>query len=156
MGHREKHQHPPPIPTSGLVSDASCLGYPKWRVDGYFHGKCEHQVVDIGSKEVVKRSRIYPQGTINLSEFLGIVEAVRILHDNADISTPVYSDSSIALRWYQERELRSGLPLNEFTYEIIDDAQAALAWLKKWQPPNPTLKWKTFYWGENPADFHRK
>lgn len=153
---QRRFRYKPPRPTFGLVSDASCIAYSKWRIDGYFHGKCEHQVLDLEAKTIVRNSRIYPQGTINLSEFLGILEAVRYLHDRADVETPVYSDSAIALNWYHEQELRSALPVNEFTYEIIDDAQAALDWLKKYRPPNPVLKWETKDWGENPADFLRK
>lgn len=144
-------------PTTGYAADASCRA-PKNTIknDGYFHGRCEFQVVDISSGEYIHRSEVFEQGTVNLAEFLGIYWALRILHDKGDTTTPVWSDSQVAIGWFAKRRIRSKMPLNEFTYEIIDAADEGIEWIKKHNPPNPVMKWMTHLWGDVPADYGRK
>lgn len=140
-----------------MCCDASCL--PSWdaiKVDGYFHGRCEHRTVDLATGEVVHQSVVYEQGTINLAEFLGIYWSLRILHERRDSTTTVWSDSQIAISWIWAKATRSKMPLNEFTYEIVDAAAEAVEWLKEHRPRNPVRKWRTDLWDDVPADFGRK
>lgn len=144
-------------PSSGLCCDASCLPDRRSiRYDGYFHGRCEHRTIDIASGAIVHESVIYEQGTINLAEFLAIYWSLRYLHGLGDGSTAVWSDSQYGINWTMAMETRSKLPLNEFTYEIIDAAAEAVEWLKEHRPTNPVRKWRTDLWGDVPADYDRK
>lgn len=144
-------------PTSGLCCDASCLpNRSSIRNDGYFHGKCEHRTIDIASGEIVHESVVYEQGTINLAEFLAIYWSLRFLHNRGDATTTVWSDSLYAINWIAAKQTRSKMPLNEFTYEIVDAAAEAVEWLKKHSPHNPIRKWRTDLWGDIPSDYGRK
>lgn len=145
------------VPTFGLVSDASCYDFDRTKErDGYFHGKTEWQVVDIATGARVKASPLYGQGTINIGEFCGIIDALRILHERGDGTTPVYSDSKIALSWVRKRRTVSKLPLLFHTREIIETMEVAADWLRYAMPTNPVLFWSNTAWGENPADYGRK
>lgn len=112
--------------------------------------------MDMDSGQYVYRSGIFEQGTVNLAEFLGIYRALRILHEKGDATTPVWSDSQTAIAWVANKRTKSKMPLNEFTYEIIDAVDEGIAWLKEHRPANPVRKWHTDVWGEIPADFGRK
>jgi ribonuclease HI len=146
-----------PLPTSGLVSDASCFGFQSnLKNDGYFHGKCEWRVMDLCTREFVVVSPVYPQGTINQSEFLGVVAALNYLHERGDTRTTVYGDNKLANAWVRSRRASSNLPLNEFTYEICDAVKEAELWLRQNKPTNPIVYWNKYIWGENPSDYDRK
>lgn len=144
------------IPTSGIAVDGSCLPCRTHKQDGYFHGRCEHRVVDICTGVELLRSPIFQAGTINLSEFLAIADAMRLLHEQQDFSAPIYSDSSIAISWCRMGTYKTSLPMNERTRDILDAAKQAMKWMIEVNPPNRVLKWETKLWGEIPADFGRK
>lgn len=112
--------------------------------------------MDIATGEILISSQVYPQGTINLAEFIAIATAVKHFHEKGDHLTPIYSDSYIAINWYRDRDLRSNLPLNEFTWEIIDAADDMMKWVEANSPRNPVMKWRTRLWGDVPADYGRK
>jgi ribonuclease HI len=144
-------------PTTGLCCDASCRpNRGSIKNDGYFHGRCEHRTMDMATGEVLHESVIYQQGTINLAEFLGIYWSLRVLHARGDTTTAVWSDSQYGINWILAKETRSKMPLNEFTYEIVDAAAEAVEWLKKHNPRNPVMKWRTEWWGDIKADYGRK
>lgn len=144
-------------PSSGWCCDASCIpNRSSIKNDGYFHGRCEHRTLDLSTGEEVHRSVIYEQGTINLAEFLGIYWSLRLLHEKGDRTTAVWSDSIYAINWVRAKATRSKMPLNEFTYEIIDAAAEGVEWLRKHNPPNAVMKWRTDLWNDVPADFGRK
>lgn len=142
---------------SGIVSDASCKGDPKSiRRDGYFHGRCEWQLFDLASGLIVFKSPRYSRSTVNVAEFCGVVDALRMLHDRGDATTPVYSDSRLACTWVRARVLRTKLPLDVHTAPSHEAAKQALSWLREVGPANPVLWWNTPQWSESPADFGRK
>lgn len=132
--------------SDSICVDAACAGNP---------GILEYRGVDTKSGAELFRMGPYPEGTVNLGEFLGIVHALAFLNKrNSD--WPVYSDSRTAIAWVRKKSINTNLavsPKNEKLFELVN---RALTWLKENQWPNSILKWETEYWGEIPADFGRK
>lgn len=143
---------------SGIVCDASCFDFHGTKKrDGYFHGKVEWQCIDLRTGETVFRSDVLPQATINVGEFMAIVTSLKILSKLEDATSPVWSDSKIAINWATKHFTSSRLPMNEFTWEALDAMEEALRWLIDTRPRNPILWWDKRRLGkENPADYGRK
>lgn len=135
------------VPDMDSISvDAACKGNP---------GILEYRGVDTRSGAELFRQGPFPEGTVNIGEFLAIVHALALLK-KIDSDWPVYSDSKTALVWIKARAIKTNLkrnPNNEKLFELVD---RALAWLKDNTWKNPLRKWETRYWGEIPADFGRK
>jgi ribonuclease HI len=129
-----------------LSVDAACKGNP---------GVLEYRGVDTKSGAEFFRQGPFPEGTVNLGEFLAIVHALAMLKKiNSD--WPVYSDSRTAIAWVKAKRIRTNLvpgTKNDQLFQLID---RAVTWLKTNPYSNPVLKWETAYWGEIPADFGRK
>jgi ribonuclease HI len=134
-----------PIADSICV-DAACAGNP---------GKLEYRGVDTKSGAELFRVGPFPEGTVNLGEFLGIVHALAFLKQR-DIDWPVYSDSRTAIAWVRKKATNTKLEPSSKNAELFGLVQRALNWLKENRWPNRILKWETEYWGEIPADFGRK
>jgi len=134
-----------PIPDSFSV-DAACSGNP---------GVLEYQGVETATKRVIFSMGPFPEGTINLGEFLAIVHALALLkrHDNP---LPIYSDSRTAISWVKKKDVKTNLPRTARTAELFALVDRAIAWLRSNTYPNKILKWETEHWGENPADYGRK
>lgn len=97
----------------------------------------------------------FPQGTVNIGEFLAIVHALAYLKQrNSD--WPVYSDSRTAIAWLKKRAVNTKLEPSAKNRELFKLLERALSWLENNNWKNPVLKWETEYWGEIPADFGRK
>ena len=134
-----------PVPDSICV-DAACKGNP---------GILEYRCVDTKSGAELFRQGPFPEGTVNIGEFLGIVHALAFLKQR-HLDWPVYSDSKTAISWVRSKAIKTKLgrkPANEKLFSMVD---RALKWLSKNKWNNPVLKWETHYWGEIPADFGRK
>lgn len=141
----------------GVVVDASCIPARGSKDnDGYFHGVVEWQGTDIRTGELLFASPKYSQSMVNIGEACAIIEALKYLHERGDHSTPVYSDSYVALGWVSSGEPRTKMPLNEFNWEALDKMDELFAWMNSTKPRNAVMKWHTKQWGENPADYGRK
>lgn len=146
-----------PVPTIGIVSDASCIAKVGVKKEfGYYHGKVEWQAVDLTTMETVVKSGVQLFSTVNIGEFLGIVAALKFLYSRGDDTTPVYSDSWNAINWVHDRVYRTALPELVQTQSTHEDLVLAKEWLDECRPKNPVLKWHTWAWGEIPADYGRK
>jgi ribonuclease HI len=134
-----------PIADSICV-DAACKGNP---------GILEYRGVDTKSGAELFRQGPFPEGTVNIGEFLAIVHALAYLKQrNSD--WPVYSDSHTAITWVRNKKIKTNLDrtaTNEKLFILVD---RALNWLHENSWKNPVKKWETVYWGEIPADFGRK
>lgn len=134
-----------PIADSICV-DAACSGNP---------GVLEYRGVDTKSGAQLFHIGPFPQGTVNLGEFLGIVHALAYLKQrNSD--WPIYSDSKTAIAWVRKKAINTKLeksPKNEKLFELVE---RAVKWIQANEWPNKILKWETEFWGEIPADFGRK
>lgn len=126
--------------------DAACAGNP---------GVLEYRGVETSTGDELFREGPFPEGTVNIGEFLAIVHALAMLQ-NAGRTCPIYSDSQIARGWVRDRCPKTTLPrtpVNEALFRLIDRANQ---WLAVNTYPNEVLCWQTRKWGENPADFGRK
>lgn len=128
-----------------IAVDAACSGNP---------GVMEYQGVDTKSGLQIFHKK-FSLGTNNIGEFLAIVHALAMFKQQKK-STPIYTDSKIAMGWVKKKQCRTKLkrtPSTAKLYEIIGRAEQ---WLKQNTYDNPILKWETEKWGEIPADFGRK
>jgi len=134
-----------PIPDSICV-DAACKGNP---------GILEYRGVDTKSGAELFRQGPFPEGTVNIGEFLAIVHALAYLKQRKS-TWPVYSDSRTAIAWIRKQAIKTNLGRtanSELLFSLVD---RALKWLHENSWDNGILKWETEFWGEIPADFGRK
>ncbi len=126
--------------------DAACAGNP---------GKLEYQGVETGTKRVLFSMGPFPQGTVNIGEFLAIVHGLAFLKKH-NSPLPIYSDSKTAISWVKNKAIKTNLERNKKTEELFVLVDRAVQWLKDNPYTNKILKWETEFWGENPADYGRK
>lgn len=126
--------------------DAACSGNP---------GVMEYQGVDTSNRKKLFHKGPYPEGTVNIGEFLAIVHGLGYLKQRG-LSIPIYSDSMTAIKWVKDKRANTKLERNEINRELFHLVERAEYWLKTNTYTNPILKWKTAEWGEIYADFGRK
>jgi len=129
-----------------LCVDAACSGNP---------GILEYQGVFTETETRVFKVGPFPQGTINIGEFLALVHALAYLKKHK-LEMPVYSDSRTAISWVRRKQIKTKLVRNEKTAKLFELVDRALIWLHENTYSTPILKWETKIWGEIPADFGRK
>lgn len=118
-------------------------------------GVLEYRGVYTETGEEIFHRGPFPEGTVNIGEFLAIVTGLVWLKQNK-LTIPLYSDSYNGLLWVQKKRMNTKLqrsPKNEELFCIVDKA---MEWLKNNSCDNLLLKWETSAWGEIPADFGRK
>jgi ribonuclease HI len=125
--------------------DAACGGNP---------GVMEYQGVDTQTGFQFFYQK-FPLGTNNIGEFLAIVHALA-MYKRDNKSTPIYTDSKIAMGWIKAKTCRTKLQRTPQTASLFELIKRAETWLKNNTYDNPILKWETKKWGEIPADFGRK
>ncbi|MBV2246577.1 MAG: ribonuclease H family protein [Lentimicrobium sp.] len=129
-----------------IAVDAACSGNP---------GVLEYQGVETSTGKRLFHVGPFPQGTVNIGEFLAIVHGLGFLKQK-NLNLPVYSDSKTAIKWVRDKKANTKLVPNAKNAELLHLLQRAENWLKKNTWENPVLKWDTASWGEIPADFGRK
>ncbi len=134
-----------PIINSVCV-DAACSNNP---------GVLEYQGVDIQTKEVLFKRGPFEEGTVNIGEFLAIVDGIKYMKENKR-NQPIYSDSSVAIKWVKDKKYNTKLEQGKRNKELFDLLEAAMFFLLHNKYDNEILKWQTADWGEIPADFGRK
>jgi len=132
--------------SDSICVDAACAGNP---------GKLEYRGVDTRSGAELFRMGPFPEGTVNLVEFLGLVHALAYLKQR-NSNWPVYSDSRTAIAWVRKKNIKTNLQSSEKNRKLFELIERALKWLHENTWENKILKWETDYWGEIPADFGRK
>ncbi|GAB4319075.1 MAG: ribonuclease H family protein [Bacteroidales bacterium] len=140
------HDLPPQIDRNGIAVDAACSGNP---------GVLEYRGVELKTGREIFRQGPFPQGTVNIGEFLALVHGLALLKQKK-LSAPVYTDSRTAISWVRNKKIKTNLernPVNESLFQLID---RAIYWLKTNSFQNEIIKWNTAEWGEIPADFGRK
>jgi ribonuclease HI len=126
--------------------DAACKGNP---------GALEYQGVELSSGINLFHMGPFPEGTVNIGEFLAIVHALALLHEKQP-DTPIYSDSRIGITWVKQGKCKTKLPPSSVNQRLLSLVARAEKWLAEHRWTNPILKWETSRWGEIPADFGRK
>jgi ribonuclease HI len=134
-----------PIAESYSV-DAACSGNP---------GVLEYRGVHTSTHQEIFRQGPYQDGTNNIGEFLAIVHALALFKRDK-ITAPIYSDSKIAIKWVEDKQCRTRLERTQANAKLFDLIERAEKWLLENDYENRVIKWRTFIWGENPADFGRK
>jgi ribonuclease HI len=109
-----------------LCVDASCTGNP---------GVMEYRAVDLHTWKEVFHSPIYSMGTNNLGEFLAIYDAIRYIEKKNASKTPskyqcIFSDSETAIARVKSKKIKTTLPYNDQTKELLTKVQEAATRLK--------------------------
>ncbi|MCK9613210.1 MAG: ribonuclease H family protein [Bacteroidales bacterium] len=129
-----------------------------WSVDAAWNTKTgimEYRGVETETGREIFHKGPYEDATNNIGEFLAVVHALALLKKKG-INIPVYSDSSTAIKWVNDKKTKTKLIPSDKNAEIFDLINRAESWLQKNNYSNPLLKWDTKIWGEIPADFGRK
>ena len=131
---------------NSLSVDAACSGNP---------GVLEYRGVHTSTGREIFKKGPFPEGTVNLGEFLALVHGIAWLKQK-NSNKAVYSDSRTAMSWVRKKKINTKLVRNRKNDELFKLVDRALIWLHNNSFDNPILKWETKYWGEIPADFGRK
>lgn len=129
-----------------LAVDAACSGNP---------GTMEYQGVWVKTGECIFYQGPYPEGTVNIGEFLALVHGLAFLKKK-NYKMPIYSDSRTALSWVRKKKANTKLEQTANNKKLFELIERAEYWLKTNTCENQLLKWETGAWGEIPADFGRK
>lgn len=134
------------VELDAVCVDAACKGNP---------GDLEYQGVDLSTNINLFHQGPYPEGTVNIGEFLAIVHALALLKEKRPDQT-VYSDSRVGMGWVRQGKCKTKLTQTKANQRLFEYIRRAEKWLSENPLTNPILKWKTKEWGEIPADFGRK
>lgn len=128
-------------PTEGIAVDAAHSQKNK---------VTEFQAVDISTGERLFYKNLGNK-TVNIGEFLGVVEAVKYIVETGYTPRIIYTDSVTAITWFQNKKTASAKKCKELQkaeiflkafFDIIDDIKVE--------------HWNNKAWGETPADFGNK
>lgn len=112
--------------------------------------KTEFRGVDLHTGKILFYSDLGNQ-TINIGEFLAIVEAVKYIIDNDFNPKIIFSDSTTAISWFNNKLTASGKRNAK-----LMKAEIYLRAMAYWVDEIKIVKWDNRSWGEIPADFNRK
>lgn len=128
-------------PTEGIATDAA---------HSIKKRKTEYQAIDIATGERLFYANIGHQ-TINIGEFLAVVEAAKYIIKNNYKPRIIYTDSQTAITWFNNKNTASAKRNKEL--------QKAEIFLKVFASEIATISvkhWDNRLWGETPADFGNK
>lgn len=129
------------IPTEGIATDAAHSTKNK---------VTEYQAVDLKTgKRLFYRN--LGNKTVNIGEFLGVVEAAKYIIENDFQPRIIYTDSQTAITWFNNKKTASK--------KKCRDLQKAEIFLKMLSYDIETIEvrhWDNREWYENPADFGNK
>lgn len=128
-------------PTKGIAVDAA---HSTKRLE------TEYQAIDLATGEQIFYKNLGNQ-TVNIGEFLGVVEAVKYIIENDFQPRVVYTDSTTAISWFRSKRTASN--------KKCKDLHKAEIFLRVMAADVDTIEvvhWNNQKWGETPADFGRK
>lgn len=108
------------------------------------------RAVDIATGEELFSESIGNQ-TINIGEFLGVVEAVKYIIANHYTPRIIYTDSMTAIAWFQAKRTAS-----KKTHPALKRAEVFLKAFATEIASIEVRHWDNAGWGETPADFGEK
>lgn len=112
--------------------------------------KTEFRGVDLKTGKTLFYSDLGNQ-TINIGEFLAIVEAVKYIIENDFQPKVIFSDSNTAISWFKNKRTASGKRNAK-----LMKAEIYLRAFAYWINEIEVIKWDNRQWGEIPADFGNK
>lgn len=110
----------------------------------------EYQGIDLETGERIFYRNLGNQ-TVNIGEFLAVVEAAKYIIENDFQPRIIYTDSVTAITWFGNKRTASGKRNKEL--------QKAEIFLKAFSADIDTISvqhWDNKLWGETPADFGNK
>lgn len=110
----------------------------------------EFQGVDLRTGKVIFYENLGNQ-TVNIGEFLAIVEAVKYIIETDYQPKIIFSDSNTAISWFKAKRTAS-----QKRYPKLMKAEIYLRAIAHWIDQIKIVKWDNASWGEIPADFNRK
>ncbi len=110
----------------------------------------EIQGIDLETGEVIFYENLGNQ-TVNIGEFLAIVEAAKYIIRTNHKPRLIYSDSTTAITWFKEKYTAS-----KKRNKHLQKAEIYLKACWKYLQDIEVRHWDNQNWGENPADFQRK
>lgn len=129
------------IPTEGIATDAA--------------HSTKNKVTEFQGIDLKTGKRIFYENlgnkTVNIGEFLGVVEAVKYIIENDYWPRVIYTDSLTAISWFKNKKTASK--------KKCRDLQKAEIFLKAFSWDVDTIEvrhWNNREWGETPADFGNK
>ncbi len=128
-------------PIDGIATDAA---------HSTKRGVTEFQGIDLKTGEQIFYRNLGNQ-TVNIGEFLAVVEAAKYIIENDFEPRVIYTDSMTALTWFKNKSTAS----NKNNREL----QKAEIFLKALSADIDTIEirhWDNKRWGETPADFGNK
>lgn len=130
-----------PIPVAGIATDAAHSTKNKIT---------EYQGIDLSTgKRLFYRN--LGNKTVNIGEFLAVVEAAKFIIEHDYQPRVIYTDSMTAISWFNNKHTASK--------KKCKDLQKAEIFLKAlaWDVETIEVKhWNNQLWGETPADFGNK
>lgn len=112
--------------------------------------KTEFKGVDLKTGKLLFYKDLGNQ-TVNVGEFLAIVEAAKYIIEYDFRPKVIFSDSTTAISWFRNKRTASGKRNPE-----LMKAEIYLRAIAYWIDEIEVVKWDNRLWGENPADFGRK
>ena len=112
--------------------------------------KTEFQGVDLKTGKIIFYSNLGNQ-TVNIGEFLAIVEAVKYIIEYDYQPQVIFSDSTTAISWFKAKRTASGRRNPQ-----LMKAEIYLRVFAHWIDLIAIIKCDNRQWGEIPADFNRK
>lgn len=129
------------IPMEGIATDAA-------------HSS-KNRITEFQGIDLKTGKRLFYQNignkTVNIGEFLGVVEAAKYIIENDFSPRVIYTDSITALTWFRNKKTASK--------KKCKDLQKAEIFLKAlaWDVDSIEVRhWDNKAWGEIPADFGNK
>lgn len=112
--------------------------------------KTEFCGVDLATGEIIFYKDLGNK-TINIGEFLAIVEACKYIIANNYEPKRIFSDSQVAINWFKNKNAQSKKREKELDKALIY-LRATYTWIDEIE----VIHWDNKSWGEIPADFGNK
>lgn len=128
-------------PQQGIATDAA---------HSTKRGVTEYQGINLANGERIFYKDLGDQ-TVNIGEFLGVIEAAKYIIENDFQPRIIYTDSMTAISWFNNKRTASKKKNKEL--------QKAEIFLKALAADVDTIEvrhWNNREWGETPADFGNK
>lgn len=113
-------------------------------------GVTRYRAIDLATGKLLFEKNIGNQ-TINIGEFLGVVEAAKYIIEHNFTPRIIYTDSQTALTWFNEKRTAS-----RKKNSAVKKAEIFLKVMAAEIESIQVIHWNTTQWGEIPADFNEK
>lgn len=128
-------------PTEGIATDAA---------HSMKREVTEFQGIDLATGEQIFYENLGHQ-TVNIGEFLAVVEAAKYIIETDFQPRIIYTDSMTAISWFKNKRTASNRKK-----KALQKAEIFLKVFAAWIDEIEVIHWNNKDWGETPADFNRK